>query len=181
MRAVVAQTQVSPSMAESELMARKRAVLAQPGKGVTLVGRVLMSLATSIYGFVPLVVDLTETHVFHPDWTGHARFHAVWLLASLSFVAAMSLYFIWARQTDSHHKLHLAGLLGAGALSSFFVSAATMARYGGSLNDHGDIHTMMGLDANLVVFAAAFVLLLVGWFLTHTGSLRATRDLGDPW
>jgi hypothetical protein len=168
-------------MAESELMTRKDAVLVQTSKGVTLLGRVLMSLATSIYGFVPLVVDFTETHVFHPDWTGHARFHAVWLLASLSFVAAASLHFIWARETNSHYKLHLAGFLGASAFGSFFVSAATMVLYGGSLNDHGDVHKVMGVDANLAVFVAAFVVLLVGWFLTHRGSLRDSRDESDSF
>jgi hypothetical protein len=151
-------------------------------QGVAWVGRVLMSLATAIYGFVPLAVDFTDTHVFHPQWTGHARFHTVWLLVCLLFIAVMALHFIWARQHDAHHRLHLAGLLGVGALGSFFVSAATMAFYGGSLHDHGGVDSgVMGMDANLAGFSAAFSLLLTGWFLAHRGNLPGTRDVPDPW
>lgn len=52
-----------------------------------LVGRLLMTVATLMYSLVPVVVDFTETHVFHPDWTPHARFHMVWLLGLLCGVA----------------------------------------------------------------------------------------------
>ena len=47
-----------------------------------LAGRILMILGTLMYGAIPPFVDLTETHVFHPEWTPHSRMHMVWLLGT---------------------------------------------------------------------------------------------------
>ena len=43
-----------------------------------LTGKILISLATAIYGFIPVFVDLGKTHATNPLWTSHARFHVVW-------------------------------------------------------------------------------------------------------
>ena len=57
----------------------------------SLTGRVLMTVATLLYGVLPPLVDLTETHVFHPGWTPHARMHMVWLLGTNSAIAVLAL------------------------------------------------------------------------------------------
>ncbi len=50
--------------------------------GATKLASVLLIVSAIIYGVLPPIVDLTDTHVFHPSWTTHARFHMVWLLAA---------------------------------------------------------------------------------------------------
>jgi hypothetical protein len=126
-----------------------------------------MTLSTIMYGIVPLIVDFTETHVFHPGWTGHARFHMVWLLGVLSFNAILAGYFIWIYKHDPVFGIRMGGLLGLGSLFAFFASAATMSIYGGSLHDPGGVVSVMGFDGNLLGFAVALVLLALGWFIAN--------------
>jgi drug/metabolite transporter (DMT)-like permease len=58
-------------------------------------GRLLMTLCTVGYGFLPPFVDLGVTHVQHPDWTPHSRMHMVWLLATNFGVSVLALYLLW--------------------------------------------------------------------------------------
>ena len=181
------------------------ALRSQPGRlpggryvDQALLGRWLMTVATLMYGVVPLLVDLTETHVFHPDWPGHARFHMVWLLAQLAGTAGLALGLMWyrplqgtffassfrsgagaARSADTTDtaeaglwRVRLAGVLGLIALGSFYTSAITAGLYGGALADAQGVPPLWGLDANLVSFSVALVLLLVGLWLAHQR---------DPW
>ena len=78
---------------------------------------IIISLATVIYGVGPLIADLSITHVFHPYWAPHARFHMVWLLAINSSIAMISLCFIWIRTevlTDA--------FLGLSMMISFWIA-----------------------------------------------------------
>lgn len=135
--------------------------------------RILITIATLVYGFVPLLVDLTETHVFHPDWTPHARFHMVWLLATNTSLALVSLYLLWISRFDTLIRVRAAGMLGLCALGGFFVSLITKGLYGGSLVDpHGGVPPIMGLDANLVVFTPMLLLVVIGLFLSFANNER---------
>ena len=126
-------------------------------------GRVLMTLATAVYGLVPPIVDLGVTHALHPDWPPHARMHMVWLLVTMSSIAVLALYFIW-RHSDRQFGIRMGGLLGLCAFGGFFVSAATTQLYGGSLHDKGGVPPIAGfIDANLLGFGVAVLLLLIGW------------------
>ena len=141
-----------------------------------LAARLLLTVGTGMYCFVPLVVDLTETHVFHPDWPGHARFHMVWLLGLLLGVGLAALYFTWRRSDDGSvdepASIRLGGVLGLISLSAFFASAATAGLYGGTLSDAGGASGLDGLNANVLAFSVALALLTAGLLL-------APRN--DPW
>ena len=41
------------------------------------VAAVLVTLAAVVWAVIPLMVDPGRTHIFHPAWSSHARFHAV--------------------------------------------------------------------------------------------------------
>lgn len=60
--------------------------LSRPAK----ISRWLITIATVCYGFIPPLVDLSATHVFHPAWTPHARLHPVWQLATNSGLALLA-------------------------------------------------------------------------------------------
>ena len=129
--------------------------------------RILITIATLVYGVIPLLVDLTETHVFHPDWTPHARFHMVWLLSTNSVLAALALYLMWLGKYDASTHVRAAGIIGLCVLGGFFISALMSNFYGGSLVDPvGGIPPIMGLDANLVVFSPMLVLVVIGLWLS---------------
>ena len=132
-----------------------------------LAGRVLITLATLIYGVVPPFVDLTETHVFHPEWTPHSRMHMVSLLGTNSAIAILALYFLWFHKANRAFGVRLAGILGVCVFGGFWLSASTVSLYGGALSDKGGVPPIMGMDANVVVFSLAVLSLLVGWFLAR--------------
>jgi hypothetical protein len=142
-----------------------------------LSGRALMTLATLIYGVIPLTVDLSPTHVLNPDWPAHARVHEVWLLSVGSSIALVALYFIWCYRRDTRLGVTLAGVLGVCNLGGFMFAAATADLYGGILVDPVTAPMMPGNDmiagvpANLFAFSLALVILLAGAVL----ALSATR------
>ena len=132
-----------------------------------LIGRVLMTLATLLYGVLPPFVDLTETHVFHSEWTPHSRLHMVWLLGTNSAIALVALYFLWFHKANRAFGVRLAGILGLCVFGGFWLSASTTSLYGGALSDKGGVPPIMGMDANILVFSFALLLLLVGWYFAR--------------
>lgn len=132
-----------------------------------LIGRIIMTIATLMYGVLPPFIDLTETHVFHPDWTPHARMHMVWLLGTNTSIAALALYFLWLHKPNPALGVRIASLLGLCVYGGFMLSASTISLYNGSMSDRGGVAPIMGMDANIIGFSVAFLLLLVGWSLAR--------------
>ncbi len=139
---------------------------------MALFGKLLMTLAIAAYTFIPPIVDpVTDTHVFHPQWTPHARMHTVWLLGANSGVGLLALMLIWRSGPSQMPRIHLAGLLSAIVFGAFFLSASTVSLYGGALTDvSGGVEPgPFGIDANLFTFAAASTLLAAGWLMSTRG------------
>ena len=137
----------------------------QSSNKLTLIGRLLMTIATLAYGVIPLFVDLSQTHVLHPEWTPHARMHMAWLLGTNSSLALVALYFLWLYRGNTALGAHLAGVLGLCVYGGFMLSAATITLYGGALSDQGGVPPVMGMDANIFGFSQGMLMLLVGWVL----------------
>jgi len=126
-------------------------------------GKILMTSGIGIFTFIPPVVDiLTPTHIFHPEWLAHARFHTMWAILSASSVGLLSLWFLWSRPAGHH----VAGAISSCVLGAFMLAAATMPLYGGALTDPNGVPPLdNGMDLNLLTFAAAFIMILIGWRL----------------
>src|SRR5271169_3591711 len=105
-----------------------------------------MSLGTAIAGFIPLVVDLTPTHVLNPAWPAHARLHEVWLLATGTLLAIVALYFIWFYRERPRFGVAIAGVLVSVLLGGFFIASATASLYGGILVDPATAPVMPNHD-----------------------------------
>jgi len=139
-----------------------------------LLGRVLMSFGTAMAGVVPLIVDLSPTHVFNPAWPAHARLHEVWLLSTGGLLALVALYFIWFYPDRPRFGISMGVTLGSVLLGGFFIASATSSLYGGILVDPVTAPMMpnhdmaLGMPLNSVVFGIAWLFLLVGTFLALT-------------
>ena len=133
------------------------------------ISRWLITIATVVYGFIPPIVDLTATHVFHPDWMPHARLHAVWQLATNSGLALLALYLMWAQSTNGLQRIRFAGLVGLCVYAGFFVSALTHPLFGGALADEqGGVPTVMGLYGNVIAFTPMLILIILGLWLSRS-------------
>ncbi len=130
-----------------------------------MASKILLTLGTLMYCVAPLFADLNSTHVHHPEWTPHARFHMVWLLSVCASIGVLALYQIWVKGNEL-----LAAILGLIMLGSFWVAALTKESYGGAYADVGGIETpIFGMDANAFGFGIAIIFIVVGLALSRTG------------
>jgi len=131
------------------------------------ISRWLITIPTLFYGIVPPIVDFTETHVFHPDWTAHSRLHMVWLLVTNSALALLSIYLMWFRVREPRFNISVAGLIGVCIFIGFLIAAGSSSLYGGSLSDSGGVPPIGGIDSNVLAFIPSFFMVAIGllWLL----------------
>lgn len=141
---------------------------AHRGHHMITVARILLTLAAIQWGLIPLMVDLTETHVFKPDWPPHARLHAVWLLATGATLAIYAVALLWTSGTDKAHRLRHASVIGCIVLTGFFIAALTTDIYGGAFTELAEPDTVFGINTNIFAFSAAAVLQLIGTYVIWT-------------
>ena len=133
-----------------------------------LTGKILISLATVIYGFIPLFVDLGKTHATNPLWTSHARFHVVWQVIIMFFLAITGLYFLWFSDTTESYSINLPFLFGLIVLGGFLLNVLVRHLYKGTLSDPNGVPPIFGkVDANLFGFTLGLVLLVLGYIIYH--------------
>jgi len=129
-----------------------------------LIGKILITISTIIYGFVPLFVDLNKTHATNPLWTGHARFHVVWQVMITFCMAILALYFLWVRHYETEN-LVIAFILGLSVLGSFLLNVLLMKFYGGSLADKNGVSKTFNINSNLLGFTIALTMLILGFLM----------------
>lgn len=117
--------------------------------------RILLTLSVSVLGLLVPYLEYSPTHIFNPDWPGHAKLHDVWQLMTNSAFAAAAVYLAWTR-TD----LRTGARLGLVAPVAFLVSYFTMDLYGGSMvNSDGTELRFGSVNASLVMMLAVSAIL----------------------
>ncbi len=120
-------------------------------KGLTLV-RVLMTVCVMEF-FGPWGRDYSESHLFHPDWVGHARLHMMWLLGFFLFSGLGTVYLIWfARPVRLIHLYTAFMWLGANFLG-FWLAIVMVPAYDGLIVVPGTHYDIMGVDENVFGFS----------------------------
>lgn len=135
-----------------------------------LTAKILLTLATLGFSFVPAAVDSNNTHATNPSWDPHARFHVVWQVSSYVYVAFIGLYLIWSAGAETW-PLWLAFCIATAAYGGFWTAVLARGMYGGRLiskmNPVPDINWKFGgkkfaTDANVTAFTMAVIVLLAG-------------------
>ena len=123
----------------------------------TIIVKMLLTAATLIYGVVPAIADLNETHLLNPNWSAHARVHGAWFLFFGWAMAMLSLYLVWIR-----NQIILPAVVGLSFVTGFWVAYLTAPLYGGALVDENGIETrILGIEANVFTFSVITTALLV--------------------
>ena len=138
-----------------------------------LVARVLLTLATIGYSLLTVRADFNKTHATNPLWTGHARFHVVWQIASYVGFGAIALWLIWAPGAVAIERLYLASAFAVVVYGAFFIALLCMPVYGGrAYDDNGYLPFAVGRmkwDANVTAFSVMTALLAAGAVLVAVG------------
>ena len=127
---------------------------------------VLLIVSALVFGLIPPIVDISETHVFKPDWPPHARFHMVWLLGVTSTLAVMVVGLVVARGDGREQRLRIASLLGVAAFGGFVIATLTQSAYGGALIDPtGGESLILGMAPQFVTFTPFIIMQLIAVWL----------------
>ena len=119
---------------------------------------------------VPAIADLSESHIFHPLWPGHARFHTVWLISTTSLSSLVAMWLLWkGPRAGTRESILVAAAILAAVLSGFFVATVSQPLYDGALSDVRSA-AAAGAEANLVAFSILAIVLAAGAMLARRSS-----------
>lgn len=127
--------------------------------------RILLTIVTIGFSFVPIGADFNKTHATNPLWTPHARFHVVWQCLTALGIGIIGLMLLWNDFGFYLHQLYLVMGFAASAYGAFFITFFTMPLFGGrAYDDNGYLPIKIGplsIDLNVTVFGTFVILLCI--------------------
>ncbi|HEX4874587.1 MAG TPA: hypothetical protein VFV06_06765 [Sphingorhabdus sp.] len=130
----------------------------------------LLALCLAPIAVLTPILEIGPTHVFNPDWPGHARLHEVWQLISNALLAGLALWFAVSRR-----DMKIASLLGLLVNSAFLASVLMAPLYDGTMRHSDGTEIAVG-GVNLAV--TVMVLSTIGLLGLYT-TARRQPDYGD--
>lgn len=116
-----------------------------------MIRKLLFTLSILPFAVVTPLLEVSPTHVFNPDWPGHARLHDVWQLLTHCALAIFMLWLVWKRERESEACV-LALIVVVGFLAAYLLSPV----YGGSMSHSDGVPlTFAAQGAVLVMVVAA--------------------------
>jgi len=115
---------------------------------IELKNKVFFTFLAICIGYLPILVDATDTHLHNPHWSSHAKLHLAWLLSTFFLITTMSLFLVWFKNYKIIPLMLLFCILGA-----YFISIFSRHSYGGTINEVGGVEdTIMGVEAGIFFF-----------------------------
>ena len=120
-------------------------------------------LSVALCAFVLSVVipfmEISNSHLFNPEWPGHARLHEAWQLLENAAISILAFILVWKGIAP-----RLGIVLGLILSTSFLIAWAAGPLYGGSMvHSDGTNFTIGGISVVVVGVAVISGLLLLGW------------------
>ena len=140
-----------------------------------LIVRVLLTVCAMEF-FGPWVKDYSDSHLFNPDWVGHARVHMMWLLGFFLFSGIVNLYLIWFARPLRLVHLYVSSIWLASNLLGFWLAVVTVSHYDGQIVvPHHHVY-ILGVEENVFVFSVLSVILLAALALLRFRVQPATAS-----
>ncbi len=121
-----------------------------PVKGLLLV-RILMTVCAFEF-FGPWGRDYSQSHLFNPDWVGHARVHMMWLLGFFLFSGIANVYLIWFVRPLRLIHLYTSFAWLATNFLGFWLAVVWAPQYDGMVTVPHEHIPILGIDENVFVF-----------------------------
>ena len=129
-----------------------------------MIKKIAITFSVVLYAIVVPILDISDTHVWNPDWTPHARIHEVWQLITNSSIGAVCLWLVWYKK-----EFLLSTLLSLIVMGGFLLAFFLKDGYGGSLKYlDGSEKTIIGINIGILGFGIAFLFLILSHILTKT-------------
>jgi hypothetical protein len=93
----------------------------QHSKDNARIARLMFSLALVASAAIATGVDWNHTHLFHPDWHPHARFHGALFIFLTNAMCVMALWLLWRKTQDQRLPFHIALWVMMALWAPFFV------------------------------------------------------------
>ena len=126
----------------------------------SLTSFIVLTLCILPFGLLTPILEIGPTHVFNPEWPGHARLHEVWQLITHCGIAVLCLWLGWYK-----NNVRLAAVIALLVSGGFLAAFALSSSYGGTMQHSdgteilvGGINVAVGL---MVVTAIGLVGLLI--------------------
>lgn len=137
----------------------------------SLCAKIILSICLLPFGLLTPILEIGPTHVFNPDWPGHARLHEVWQLVTHSALALMCLWLTW-RIGQVRLAALIALLVSVGFLAAYVLSPL----YGATMKHSDGTELSIGGINSAVAIMVAAALGQVG-VLIATAKQSSTKDV----
>ncbi|CAO1654564.1 hypothetical protein [Parasphingorhabdus sp. NYA22] len=118
-----------------------------------------IALCAFVLAAVIPVMEISDSHLFNPEWPRHARLHEAWQLLENAAISIFALILVWKRIAP-----RLGILLGLILSTSFLIAWVSSPFFGGSMAHSDGTEFVIGgisvVPAGVAVIAG---LLLLGW------------------
>jgi hypothetical protein len=118
-----------------------------------MIAKILISLGVLVYTVLIPYLEMNASHVFNPQWPGHARLHEVWQLTTNISLGLVALWLTWKEQ-----RIQMAGVISICVMGGVLVAHVTEGLYDGTLLSGNIAKTVLGLE--LAAFVALVVVIL---------------------
>lgn len=130
----------------------------------TWINKGVISFSALIFVLLIPFLEISSTHVYDPEWPGHARLHEVWQLLVHAAISILACGLVWKNQRLG---LWLALIVTA----SFLVAWLSQSMYGGSmLHSDGTEVAVGGINLGVIVMlinGAALSSAIFFWSASH--------------
>ncbi|TNE59182.1 MAG: hypothetical protein EP341_02445 [Sphingomonadales bacterium] len=139
-----------------------------------------MFLRVSIYlnalVFLALIpyLEVSQTHVFNPDWPGHARLHEVWQLITNGLLSIIAVVL-----AGRPRRSVLAGAVALSINAGFLGALASSGSYGGSMmHSDGTELLVAGVNPASAIIGALSLAIFAGMLLAR--KVNCDRGMVEP-
>ena len=133
--------------------------------------KIAITFSVILYAIVVPILDISDTHVWNPDWTPHARIHEVWQLITNSSIGILCMWLVWYKK-----EVVLSSLLSILVMGGFILAFFLKDGYDGSMKYlDGSEKTILGINMAILGFGIAFLVLILSHVITKTKKLHTTN------